>query len=191
MMGVTRRISIWMSLAVIIGSGALALLVFQSRVTDATAESYDKPASIISPAVHLKFQVDKSIYKAGDTVLLAVRNDSRKTLWLTQQENGCDVTWWEIQQLQSDGETWQAVPFSKKSCPTFTYGHELFVRHTLKTGEWQAVVPSTALGNVVTNAELGTYRFAAKYLLQTSAPAEKDWTASTPPKIVSPTFTIQ
>ncbi len=191
MMGVTKRVSIPISLGLIVGWGVLAILVLQSRITTAGADSLDHPASVMTSSVRLKFQIDKEVYRAGDTVLLALRNDSRKPIWLTEHADGCSDSWWQVQQLQSDGETWMAVPLSKETCSTTHFGQETFTRHTIKTAQWNTQVPGPQLGNVVMNAPSGTYRFAAKYLAMTKAPSEGDWQVENAPTVVSSVFTIQ
>lgn len=191
MRGVNKRVSASVALALIIGFGALAALIIQAGVTTFAAETTEQPTNPVGPGIRLKFQVDKSIYRAGETVLLALRNDSRKSIWLAEQADGCAADWWQLERLQADGETWAKVILNKQTCVTLSYGSVSFVRHTLKTGQWDLHVPGPQLGDVVIDASVGTYRFSAPYLSQSSAPSDQGWQGTTVKAITSPIFTVQ
>src|SRR5690349_1128880 len=150
MFTVGRRVSFSVVIALLIGWGVFSLLFLQASNTLFQAQAYelDRPAPL--PAgIKLNLQVDKKIYRAGDTVLIALRNDSRLPVWLAEHADGCQGSWWRVESLGSDGEKWRPVVLTKDVCATNTFGVAKFSRHTLQTDEWRSVVPSAQLGNIV------------------------------------------
>ena len=188
---VGKRVSFSVVIALLLGWGALSLFVLKTSDTLFTADTYstDHPVALL-PGVKLTLQVDKRVYRSGDDVLIALRNDSRPQIWLSQHADGCASSWWRVERLADDGETWSAVPLSKDVCVAATYGLEKFTSHTLKTADWIANVPSTLIGNITTPAPAGTYRISVPYLKAVEA-KEEDWHQGAPPKIVSPSFSLQ
>jgi len=161
MTGISNRFSTIFGLAVVLGFGMLALFFFQARAESSVSEIAGQPTVAVSPGIRLKFQTDKNIYQSGDDILLALRNDSRKTIWLSHHADGCAEDWWQLERLSSDGETWQTVPRTKQTCQVKQYTSQPFPRHSLTTATWNLDVPSPKLGNLVTTAPAGTYRFVA------------------------------
>lgn len=193
MFGVGKKVSFSVVIAILLGWGVFGILFMQASNTLWQAQAYeiDRPAPLPT-GVKLSLQVDKKIYRAGDTVLLALRNDSRATIWLAEHADGCSGAWWRVEVLAADGETWTPVPQSKDICQTKQFGLAPFVRHTLQNAEWKSVVPNSQLGNIVDPALVGTYRIIAPYLKGVAGVAtESDWGTVVAHTIVSPSFTIQ
>lgn len=185
----TRRVSFSIGLALIIGWGIFFLLFLaSSRTLFESQISAGESMVTIPPGVNLSVQTDKKIYIGGDTVLIAMRNDSRTPIWIQEPDAACPNAWWSVERLQDDGQTWQAVQWSKTTCPTGTIVR--FPGHTLKTAQWQALVLGTQIGEVLVNPPAGTYRVSMPYLKGKTITATT-WDASKAEIAVSPSFTIQ
>lgn len=191
MTGMTNRVNVLISFGLIIGLGIFMLLIIQTRAVTASAETASAPSVTVAPGVKLKFQTDKSIYQATEVVLAALRNDSRKSVWLTTHADGCSDSWWKVQRLDTDGENWLTVALSKTTCASATYGSQAFDQHTVVNGQWNIRVPSNQLGDLVMAAPTGTYRLAAPYIVAPKQPAEADWASSKAQVVATPSFTVQ
>lgn len=191
MFGVGKKVSFSVVIALVIGWGVLGVLFIQTTSTLLQAQTYelDQPPPLPS-GVRLNVQVDKKIYRSGESVLLAIRNDSRLTIWLASHADGCTGSWWQVEILGPDGETWSPLTMTKDSCPKVLFGFQSFGRHTLKTDVWLAAVPSNQIGNVMTPAPTGTYRIVAPYL-RGKVTTEELWTSQPIRTVVSPSFTLE
>lgn len=188
MFNVTRRVSFAVAIALTVGWGIFFLLFLASSNTLLAAQQSAAESTIpLPPGVRLNVQVDKRIYRGGDVVLVAVRNDSRIPIWIEKSDD-CPSAWWKIEQLGSDGETWTMVQLAKQAC--VTSGIEQFPTHTLKTDAWMALVPGPQIGNVMVNPPTGTYRVTVQYIKGKTAVA-KDWTPQAVVAATSIPFTIQ
>lgn len=188
---VNRRVHVVTGLVLVLGLGTFALLMIKTQATLLNAEVAGQPTVPVGPGVKMKIQTDKNIYLAGDTVLVAARNDSRKVIWVMERSDGCTTAWWRVEVLGADGEKWNPVALAKGSCDTPTYGQATFARHTVMNTRWVALVPGAALGNVMTNAPAGTYRVSLPYLAQITRPVESDWASTRLQVVSSPSFTLQ
>lgn len=191
MFNVTRRVSFAVAIALTVGWGIFFLLFLASSSTLFEAQQYDGEHVVtLPPGVRLSVQVDKRVYRGGDAVLIAVRNDSRLPIWIPQAET-CPSFWWGIEQLGSDGETWAKIGLSKQECDVT--GIELFANHSLKTDAWMALVPGTQIGDVLVPPPTGTYRVSVNYVKKAKG-AEltlEDWAANKQEIAASTPFTIQ
>lgn len=190
MFSVGKRVSFSVVVALMLGWGIFGLLILKASNELLQAQSYEFDHPIpIPPGIRLNVQVDKKVYRSGETALIALRNDSRLAVSLAEHADGCQGSWWKVESLGPDGVTWSSVRLAKDTCPTVKYGLQKFVRHTVKTAEWTAVVPTGQLGNIVQPAPTGTYRIAVPYLKGQAAQEAMLSTATT--KVVSPSFTLQ
>lgn len=191
MFWVGRKVSFSVVISAIVGWGVFSILILQASNTLLQAQAYDIDRFVPLPAgVKLHLQVDKNNYRAGDTVLIALRNDSRLTMWLAEHADGCLGSWWKIETLGADGETWSPLALTKNACPSIHYGLTQFARHSLQTAEWQSVVPKDQLDTIVIPAPVGTYRVVAPYL-KGGTVKESDWTVVPARTVTSPSFTLQ
>ncbi len=187
---VTRKVSFSVVVALTLSWGLFFLLFLKSSLTLLQAETLPSgTAAVLTSGVRLNLQVDKRVYRGGETVMVSLRNDSRAAIWLPARSDACQP-WWKVEQLATDGETWQSVTTSKTSCQPVDRPLERFTTHTVKTGEWPALVPSASPGNVMINPPTGTYRMAVVFLKGRQA-RPSDWAGESPGKIVSVPFTIQ
>ena len=185
----TQRISFSLVVALLLGWVAMGLLIVRSSNTLLDAQTLDADRPITQPhGVKVKIDVDKKVYGANDIVLLSLRNDSSKDIWLSERADGCSGTWWAIDVLRN-GDQWVAVPLSKTKCTATDYGVKQFSRHSIQTDEWNILVPSDQLGDVFSHAPTGTYRLRVPYLIGQQA-TEADWATMTK-YVVSPSFTVQ
>ncbi len=184
----TKKISFWLVVALLLGWGALGLLLIQSSKELLQAQlTYDGNATSLPRGVSLQLQVDKNVYGANETVLISLRNDSRKDVWLAERANGCNGTWWELEQL-TNSETWTPVAIQRQDCVDLTYGLNAFARHSVKTDSWNGLIQTDALGSTFAPAPTGTYRIAVPFL-HGQDPSESDWLASDAVAAVSSAFT--
>ena len=163
MFNVTRRVNFAIAIALTVGWGIFFLLFLVSSTTlfEAQQASADRIA-ILPAGVKINVQVDKKVYRGGDTILIAVRNDSRYPIWIQSPSPDCPTNWWMIERLTDDGETWSPVALTKKTCGPS--GVERFANHTLKSDEWTSLVPGPQIGEVMVNPLAGTYRVSVPYL---------------------------
>lgn len=186
----SRRVSFSIGLALIIGWGIFFLLFLTSSRTlfEAQIASGETTAPLPPRGVNINIQVDKRVYRGGDTVLISVRNDSRLPIWIQQPATECPSGWWSVERLLDDGQTWQAVHWSKTTC-----GQARVVRfpnHSLKTDEWNALVLGDQIGEVLVNPPVGTYRVTMPYLRGKTVTATT-WPTTDTEFASSPAFTIQ
>ncbi len=189
MFNVTRRVSFAIALALIVGWGIFFLLFLTSENTLFAAQiELDAPVTVTSRKVLLNVQVDKKIYRGGDVVLLAVRNDSRTQIWFPKAD-ACPAAWWNVERLGDDGIVWKAFASSKPTCTIS--GIEEFATHSLKTDAWQALVPGNQIGGgVLDNPPTGTYRIVTPFLKGKNSTSQ-DWTEEKLIQAASSPFTIQ
>ena len=189
MFNVSRRVSFSVAIALTVGWGIFFLLFLVSSNTLLETQLAQGDRVLARPpGVRISVQVDKRVYRGGDAVLIAVRNDSRLPIWITTADEACPSAWWMIEQLAADGETWSAVGLSKQECPTT--GITRFTNHTLKTDTWMALVPGPQIGDIFVNAPSGTYRVSVPYLKGKTVTAES-WRTQTLVQATSPQFSIQ
>lgn len=188
MFNVTRKVSFSVAIALTVGWGIFFLLFLTSSNTLLEAQQIDGERAVpLPPGVRLNVQVDKRIYRGGDTILIAVRNDSRIPVWIKTAED-CPSAWWAIERLDDDGETWRAVSLTKKPCAM--NGIIKFTNHTLNTDVWMAFVPGPQVGEVLINPPTGTYRVVMPYIKGKVVTID-NWTPQTLSKAFSTAFTIQ
>ncbi len=187
MFNVSRRVNFSVAIALTVGWGIFFLLFLASSNTLLEAQQA-QDNRVLARGVRISVQVDKRVYRGGDAVLIAVRNDSRLPIWITTAGEACPSAWWMIERLAADGETWSAVGLSKQECPTT--GITRFTNHTLKTDTWMALVPGPQIGDIFVNASAGTYRVSVPYLKGKTVTAES-WRTQTPVQATSPQFSIQ
>ncbi len=188
MFNVTRRVSFAVAIALTVGWGVFFLLFLASSNTLLQAQQLQgEQVAILPPGVKISVQVDKRVYRGGDDVLLAVRNDSRWPIWIKTTVD-CASDWWAVEQLQSDGETWSPVTITTQTCPAAQT--ERFPNHTLKTDHWTAFVPGPQIGKVMVEAPAGTYRIAMLFQKGKTITAGP-WPPDGAAVAVSPQFSIQ
>lgn len=191
MFTVGRKVSFSVVIALLVGWGIFALLFMQASATLLQAQAYETDRPIPLPAgVKLNLQVDKKVYKASETILIALRNDSRLTIWLAEHADGCFGSWWQVEVLGPDGETWSPMALSPDPCSTSTQGVSRFTRHSIQTAEWVTIVPSNERRSIVVPVSVGTYRIVAPYL-KGGQVQESSWDIVPRRTVVSPSFTIQ
>jgi hypothetical protein len=189
MFNATKRVSFTVVIALLLGWGVMSLLILRSADYSLQADTLDAGSTAIrSPNVKLTMQVDKRVYRAGETVLISLRNDSRTPIWLPTTASGCVTSWWTVERLE-DGDFWRPVGLTKAAC-SIPIGINQFAKHDLRTAEWNSLVPGPQLGEVYINAPTGTYHIATPYLKGKQV-AEINWQQAELPKITSPSFTIQ
>lgn len=188
MFNVTRRVSFSVVIALLLGWGAMSFMIFRSAEYTIASEKDDGYIGVPSKGVKMLFQVDKKVYRGGEPVLISLRNDSRKPIFLATSALGCGQSWWALQRLGTDETDWQTVTRSKESCSGSTTGLESFAKGTLKTDEWNGLIQTDAIGEVFLPAETGIYRFLVPYLVGSAE--EEDW-KSQQAQIGSSSFTIQ
>lgn len=187
---VTQKVSFSVVVALALSWGVFFLLFLKSSSTLLQAETTQNGTAVaITPGVRLTLQVDKRVYRGGETVLVSLRNDSRAAIWLPGWSDACQP-WWGVEQLAADGETWQSVAISQASCQPSQLPLKRFTAHTVKTGEWPALVPSASPGNVMINPPTGTYRLVIAFLKGQQA-RPSDWVGQGSGKAASLPFTIQ
>lgn len=186
MFSVTRKVSFSVVIALLLGWGVMSTLIFRSSGYLFEAQATDDTPLAV-PGVQLNFQVDKKVYRQSDPILIALRNDSRTPITVATKADGCHDGWWYVQSLE--GETWEPVVLTKATCTTKTYGLESFTRHTLKTGEWNGLVPGPQIGEIFMPAKTGTYRIAVPYQ-RGKKPVEAAWGLKAN-LVTTTSFTIQ
>lgn len=191
MFNVTRRVSFAVAIALTTGWGIFFLLFLASSNTLLEAQLAEgERVAILPPGLRLNVQIDKRVYRGGDAVLIAVRNDSRLPVWMTKSDT-CPSAWWQIERLGEDGETWVPVTLSKLECPITAV--EKFANHSLKTDAWMALVPGPQIGDVLVSAPTGTYRVSMPYIkgMKGKEVTVADWTAQKSEQVTSSQFTVQ
>lgn len=188
MFNVTRRVSFSVVIALLLGWGAMSFMIFQSAEYSIASERNNGYFGAPLKGVKMLFQVDKKVYRGGEPVLISLRNDSRKPIYLSTSALGCGQTWWALQQLGTDETDWRTVTRSKDSCTGITAGLEDFAKGTLKTDVWNGLIQTNAIGEVYLPAETGIYRFLVPYLVGPAA--EEDW-GNAQALLSSSSFTIQ
>lgn len=163
MFNVTRRVSFAVAIALTVGWGIFFLLFLASSTTILEAQQSQTESAVILPVgVRINVQVDKKVYRGGDTVLIAIRNDSRTPIWIQTPSAECPAGWWSIERLMDDGESWTVVTRSKQVCGPG--GVERFTGHTLRSDAWLALVPNNQIGDLLGNPPTGTYRIMMPFL---------------------------
>ena len=188
MFNVTRRVSFAVVIALTVGWGIFFLLFLASstRLIEAQ-QARTEQITIVPPSVKINIQVDKKIYRGGETILIAVRNDSRLPIWIQSPGEDCPARWWSLEQLQGDGETWSSVALTRRGCGPV--GVVSFPSHTLKSYAWTALVPNVAIGEVFGNPLPGTYRIAVPYVKGRNLP-DTVWPNQGVQIVTSPSFSI-
>lgn len=189
MFTVTRRVSFSVVIALLLGWGAMSFMIFRSSEYLIAAELEDGTRIALPRGVKLSLQVDKKIYRSGEPILIALRNDSRLNITLATSAAGCPETWWVVQRLGNEENDWRTLELRKGGCARLSSGREAFAKGTLRTAEWNGLVQTDAIGEVYQPAQTGTYRIVVPYLTG-KAVEEKDWSAAEE-LIASPSFTIQ
>ncbi|MEK7637366.1 MAG: hypothetical protein AAB402_03215 [Patescibacteria group bacterium] len=188
MFNVSRRVNFSIVIALTVGWGIFFLLFLASSNTLLEAQqAQDNRVLAPPPGVRVNVQVDKRVYRGGETLLLAVRNDSRPPIWIQLPGDGCAARWWTVERLASDGESWSPVAITKQSCPAV--GLVRFPNHSLKTDQWTALVPGPQIGDILIGAPAGTYRIAVPYLKGKNVTAGS-WPATGIERATSPQFSI-
>lgn len=183
----SKRIHFGLVVALLLGWGAMGIMLVQAGQSLIQSD-LDQPAAFVQPrGVKLGLDVDKRIYRAGDPILISVRNDSRKDVFLAEQADGCAAGWWVVEALEN-GETWRLVQRTKASCADIRFGLVAFPRHSIESSEWNGMVPGSAIGDVAVAAPTGTYRIRVPYVY--GEVTEADW-ALLGRAVVSSEFTIQ
>lgn len=189
MFNVTRKVSFSVAIALTVGWGIFFLLFLaSSRIAFESQNPVDQ-VLVLPPGVKLSVQIDKRVYKSGDEVLIAVRNDSRYPIWIQQTTDGCRPTWWMIEQLQNDGDTWTPLKLAKQACTNLSL--TTFDKHSLKTDIWASLVPGPQIGNVLVNAPSGTYRVVVPYVKGSKTTDLTAWPTTGIDKATSPQFSLQ
>ncbi|MBI5466720.1 MAG: hypothetical protein HY975_00685 [Candidatus Kerfeldbacteria bacterium] len=189
MFGVTKKVSFSVVVVLTIGWGAFFLLFMTSSRTLLRAETLPLDARQSLPAgVRFSFVTDKNVYRAGDVVLLSLRNDSSTAIWMPALTGSCQQ-WWNVERLSNDGETWQPVETRAAACQPDQQPLERFPSHTVKTGEWTALVLRDPASDVFIAPLSGSYRIVAPYLRGKQATV-RDW-AEASRTVSTPAITIQ
>lgn len=163
MFNVTRRVSFAVVIALTVGWGAFFLLFLASSNTLLEAQQRAiNEVTVLPPGVKLKIQVDKDVYRGGDTILAAVRNDSRLPVYVQAPDGDCAPDWWFVERLESDGETWATFDPPPTVCSSI--GLDRFTNHTLRPVEWTAVLRTTGPKGEPIKVPTGTYRITIPYL---------------------------
>ncbi len=189
MFTVTRRVSFSVAIALLLGWGAMSIMIFQSSNYLLAAETTDEHRAQPAAGVRLTFQIDKRIYRGGEPVLISLRNDSRKAITLATNAGGCGSGWWWLQRQGADELEWRDVSRGKTPCTSVSSGLESFSKGALKTDEWNGLLMTEAIGEVFAEAPTGTYRLAAPFLVGGEV-TETDWKTQSRWRY-SPGFTIQ
>lgn len=189
MFNVTRRVSFSVAISITVGWGIFFLLFLASSKTvmDAQQQTIDQ-TGVLPPGVKLSVQVDKKIYRSGDTILIAVRNDSRLPVWLPEFTEECTDAWWTVEHLESDGESWQPVRTVTTDCTTTAIAR--FPNHSLKAAEWKAVEPVSSALSQPKPISTGTYRISVRYMKGKGITADTPWTSAESTMVSAPAFTI-
>lgn len=189
MFGVTKKVSFSVVITLALGWGGFFLLFMTSSRTLLKAEALQVEAQPTLPAgVRLHFVTDKNIYRAGEVVLLSLRNDSRTPIWTAAATGSCQQ-WWTVERLSDNGETWQPVATSAATCPPNQQPLERFPNHTVRTGEWTALVLRDQTTDIFVPPVSGSYRLVVSYLRGKQV-AVSDWTTSAR-TVATPAVTIQ
>jgi hypothetical protein len=183
----SKRVSFSIVIALLVGWGIFSLFFMQAAQEVISAESNPLTGGIVRQSgVRLYLEIDKRVYESQGAVLISLRNDSRKKVWLSTSADGCRQAWWAVQVLRQE-EEWSAVSLEKTGCGTEPSGSSAFPKHTLRTDTWNGLVPANALGRVFLPAPTGTYRIYVPF--QVGDQAAEDWTNDR--FVVSDAFTIQ
>lgn len=189
MFNVTRRVSFSIAIAMTVGWGIFFLLFLTASNTTLEAQQRELlQTGTLTKGVKLNIQADKSVYRAGETVLVAIRNDSRIPVWIRQFDEECQAGWWSVERLDSDGETWQAVEDTPPSCTAA--GIVRFTNHTLKSAEWKTVIRDISAKNQERNVRTGTYRIAMPYLKGKAVARDTTWSDTDAGRVNSVAFTV-
>lgn len=188
MFNVTRRVSFAVAISLTVGWGIFFLLFLASSNTLLEAQQLQGEQMTPLPSgVKLSIQVDKRVYRGGDSVLIAVRNDSRMPIWIQSPGADCPSAWWTLEVLNADGETWTSVQTQKSGCSGASVVR--FPDHSLKSDEWHALVPGPQLGEVFVDAPAGTYHIVMPYAKGKSVDTTT-WPPSDTGRSTSAPFTI-
>lgn len=188
MFNVNRRVSFVVALAGIIGWGIFLLLFLNSSRILLEAQTVQDTVPVLPSGVRMSIQTDKRVYRAGDTVLIAVRNDSRQPIWIQQRDVSCASEWWQVEKLGNEESDWAVVARAKRTCPTGAPVR--FAAHTVKSDAWTAVIPGPQIGEVMIGAESGTYRITLPFLKGKTVTSDT-WPETGVAYASSPQFTIQ
>lgn len=189
MFNVTRRVSFSVAIGLTVGWGIFFLLFLASSQTimDAQQQTLDQ-TGVLPPGVKMSVQVDKRVYRAGDNVLIAVRNDSRLPVWLPDFTEDCAEAWWFVEHLESDGESWQPVRTATVDCTTTSIAR--FPNHTLKAAEWKTVEAKSSAVTQPKPISTGTYRISVRYLKGKTVTAETRWSSAEATTVSALPFTV-
>lgn len=189
MFTITSKVSFSVVVALLLGWAVMSLLIFQSSQYLIATDTADVNWVATPKGVKLVLLVDKKVYRSEEPILISLRNDSRKKIWLASAAAGCPNSWWYLERLGSDASLWQKVARTKSDCAADSSGLGSFPIHTLKTDEWNGLIQNDALGEVFEGVPTGTYRIAVPYLVGKDA-VETAW--QTDQKLIpSASFTIQ
>lgn len=187
---VGKKISFAVVIALLLGWGAVSLLLIQSSKELLQAQLLESGTLTRLPqGIRLRLEVDKNVYGPGDAVLISVRNDSKKPVWLAEHADGCVESWWRVERL-FDGDDWQPVQIFRSTCTETVRGILEFPEHTIKTASWDGLVQTPELGQVFDHVPTGTYRISVPFLSGEDV-SEADWSKTTTQAAVSAAFTVQ
>lgn len=189
MFTVGKKVSFSVVIALLIGWGVMSMLIFQSSQVLLATEAEDGSRNVLPSGVKLSLVVDKKVYRSEEPILVSLRNDSRKQIWLAMTALGCPNSWWAVQRLAADAATWQTVARTQAGCSGTSSGLEKYASHTLKTDEWNGLLQTGDIGQIFAAAPTGTYRLAVPYLVGKQV-AEEGWKLSAQ-LLPSASFTIQ
>ncbi len=176
---VGRKVSFAVVVALILGWGILLWNIFQASGVLLEAEGYSaQNSSVIRRGIKMSFQVDRRVYAKDDTVLFALRNDSKKEVFVPKPLPQCGRTWWFLERLGDDGQTWSRVNTPAPGCEVDGDGLESVLGKHILSGNWIASAPTA------------TYRMVVRYQFGRAASQER-WTEDTIPFVATPSFTVQ
>lgn len=177
-----------MAMAAVVGFGIFFLLFLNSTRILFESQLASEAVVTLPPGVRFSVQTDKRVYRSGDAVLIAVRNDSRLPIWIQNIGDPCAAHWWQVEQLGNEDNDWNVVARTKQPCPPATAIR--FTNHTVKSDTWIALVPGSQPGDVMVGAPAGTYRISMPYVKGKTQTIET-WPVTGVSLATSPQFTIQ
>ncbi len=189
MFSVSRKVSFSVVVALLLGWAVMSVLLFQSSQILIAAQYEDGLRIVLPSGVKLTLVVDKKVYRPEEPILISLRNDSRKQIWLATTAGGGPNSWWFVQRLGSDANDWRTVSRTSAGCVAASSGLEKYASHTLKTDQWDGLVQTGDIGEIFTNAPTGTYRIAVPYLVGKEV-AATGWNLD-PQLVPSGNFTVQ
>lgn len=138
----TTKISFSVVIALLLGWGAISLLLIQSSNELLQAQLLESGTVVNLPkGVKLKVQIDKNVYSVDDQILISIRNDSQQNVWTSLHADGCSDSWWQVEQL-FDGDQWAPVRLQKTECDRALYGIQQLPEHAVRTASWNGLVPA-------------------------------------------------